>query len=90
MKKLEIILKLRSYAYLEYYTDQLNNDKTKFYQKIEESVLDCEKDLIFYGIELNKLDDNKTSVFSETNIKIGLRITRSLKNSNSQKILKNY
>ena len=65
----EITLKLRSYAYLEYCTDQLNNDKAKFYQKIEESVLDCEKDIIFYGIELNKLTDNKTSVFSETKYK---------------------
>ena len=65
----EIILKLRSYAYLEYCTDQLNNDKAKSYQKIEESVLDCEKDIIFYGIELNKLDDTKTSVFSETKYK---------------------
>ena len=31
----EIILKLRSYAYLEYCTDQLNNEKSKFYQNIE-------------------------------------------------------
>ena len=62
----EIILKLRSYAYLVYCTDQLNNDKAKFYQYIEESVLDCEKDVIFYGIELNKLSDNKTSVVIAT------------------------
>ena len=62
----EIILKLRSFAYLEYCTDQLNNDKAKFYQYIEESVLDCQKDIIFYGIELNKLSDGKTSIFSKT------------------------
>ena len=43
----EIILKLRSYAYLVYCTDQLNTDKAKFYQYIEESVLDCQKDVIF-------------------------------------------
>ena len=65
----EIILKLRSYAYLVYCTDQLNNDKAKFYQYIEESVLDCQKDVIFYGIELNKLSDNKTLAFSKTKYK---------------------
>ena len=65
----EIILKLRSYAYLEYCTDQLNNEKAKFYQYIEESVLDCEKEVIFYGIELNKLSDSKTLVFSKTKYK---------------------
>ena len=51
-------------------------------------MLDCEKDVIFYGIELNKLDDTKTSVFSETNIKIGLRITRSLKIQKTENIEK--
>ena len=87
LKKVEeIILKLRSYAYLVYCTDQLNSDKAKFYQYIEESVLDCEKDVIFYGIELNKLSDNKTSAFSKLNIKIGLKIIRSLKNIKNQKI----
>ena len=45
----EIILKLKSYAYLEYCTDQLDSKKAKFYQFIEESVLDCEKDIIFYN-----------------------------------------
>ena len=35
----EMTLKLKSYAYLEYCTDQLDNKKAKFYQFIEESVL---------------------------------------------------
>ena len=65
----ELILKLRSYAYLVYCTDQINSDKAKFYQYIEESVLDCQKDVIFYGIELNKLSDNKTLAFSKTKYK---------------------
>ena len=86
----EIILKLRSYAYLEYCTDQLNNDKAKFYQKIEESVLDCEKDIIFYGIELNKLTDNKTSVFSETKYKNWIKNHKKFKKFKNQKILKKF
>ena len=65
----ELSLKLRSYAYLVYCTDQLSNEKSKFYQNIEETVLKAQKNIIFYGIELNKLNKNKISIFKKTKYK---------------------
>ncbi len=65
----ELSLKLRSYAYLVYCTDQLSNEKSKFYQNIEETVLKAQKNIIFYGIELNKLTKNKISIFNKTKYK---------------------
>ena len=53
----------------DYHLGFMSPEKAKFYQNIEESVLDCEKDIIFYGIELNKLSDGKTSIFSKTKYK---------------------
>ena len=54
-------------------------------------MLDCEKDVIFYGIELNKLDDTKTSVFSETKyknwIKNHKKFKKFQKTENIEKIL---
>ena len=65
----ELSLKLRSYAYLVYCTDQLSNEKSKFYQNIEEAVLKAQKNIIFYGIELNKLNKDKISIFKKTKYK---------------------
>ncbi len=62
----EISQKLKSYAYLVYCTDQLDKDRSKFFQFIEETVLDIYKDVIFFGIELNKLKEKKISVFKNT------------------------
>ena len=81
----ELSLKLRSYAYLVYCTDQLSNEKSKFYQNIEEAVLKAQKNIIFYGIELNKLNKDKISIFKKQNIKVGLRIIKNLKNFKNRK-----
>ena len=65
----EISLKLRSYGYLIYCTNQLDKDRSKFFQFIEETVLIAEKDIIFYGIELNNLSEKKISIFNNTKYK---------------------
>ena len=62
----EISQKLKSYAYLVYCTDQLDKERSKFFQFIEETVLEIYKDVIFFGIELNKLNEKKISVFKNT------------------------
>ena len=67
----EISLKLRSYGYLIYCTNQVDKDRSKFFQFIEETVLDAEKDIIFYGIELNNLSEKKFQFLIIPNIKIG-------------------
>ena len=51
-EEIEISQKLKSYAYLVYCTDQLDKERSKFFQFIEETVLEIYKDVIFFGIEL--------------------------------------
>ena len=51
----EVIQKIQSFAYLSYCTDQLEDKIKKFYQEVEEKLSNIEKNLIFYGIELNNL-----------------------------------
>ena len=62
----EIIQKIQSFAYLTYCTDQLVDKIKKFYQEVEEKISNIEKNLIFYGIELNKLPSKKLEYFSQT------------------------
>ena len=62
----EIIQKLQSFAYLNYCTDQLVDKIKKFYQEVEEKVSNIEKNLIFYGIELNKLSTKKLETFKNS------------------------
>ena len=65
----EISLKLRSYGYLIYCTNQVDVERSKFFQFIEETVLNAEKDIIFYGIELNNLNEKRISIFNNTKYK---------------------
>jgi len=65
----EIFSKLRSYAYLVYCTDQLNEEKTKFYQFIDESLSELDKKIIFYPIEINKLNKKKSLPFLDSKYK---------------------
>ena len=65
----ELAQKIKSFAYLTYCTDQLNEKKKKFYQLIDESLSDIEKLIIFYGIELNNLNDKQLSVFFDSKYK---------------------
>ena len=62
----EIIQKIQSFAYLTYCTDQLVDKIKKFYQEVEEKISNVEKNLIFYGIELNKLSSKKLDFFSNS------------------------
>ena len=62
----EVIQKIQSFAYLTYCTDQLVDKIKKFYQEVEEKISNIEKNLIFYGIELNKLPSKKLEYFSQT------------------------
>ena len=62
----EIVQKIQSFAYLTYCTDQLVDKIKKFYQEVEEKISNIEKNLIFYGIELNELSIKKLELFNET------------------------
>ena len=62
----EIVQKIQSFAYLTYCTDQLVDKIKKFYQEVEEKISNIEKNLIFYGIELNKLSSKKLEFFSNS------------------------
>ena len=57
----EKISYIKSFAFLTHCTDQLNTDKTKFFQFIQEKMSDIEKNTIFYTIEINKLSKKKLS-----------------------------
>tara|TARA_X000001036_G_scaffold337148_1_gene316124 strand:- start:388 stop:2133 length:1746 start_codon:yes stop_codon:yes gene_type:complete len=65
----ELGQKIRSFAFLTHCTDQTNKEKTKFYQYIEETVLDIQNEIIFYGLELNELEDKSFSIFKKTKFK---------------------
>ena len=62
----EVILKIQSFAYLSYCTDQLLDKFKKFYQEVEEKLSNIEKNLIFYGIELNNLSKKQLRCFDDT------------------------
>ncbi len=62
----EVILKIQSFAYLSYCTDQLLDKFKKFYQEVEEKLSNIEKNLIFYGIELNNLSKKQLGCFDDT------------------------
>ena len=51
----EKIVSIKSFAFLTYCTDQLNKNKTKFFQKIQEDLSKIEKNTIFYTLELNNI-----------------------------------
>ncbi len=57
---------IKSFAFLTHCTDQLNQDKTKFFQNIQEKMSDIEKNIIFYTIELNKLSKSKLNHLTKT------------------------
>ena len=62
----EVIQKIQSFAYLSYCTDQLEDKIKKFYQEVEEKLSNIEKNLIFYGIELNNLPTKNLKCFDNT------------------------
>ncbi len=52
----EIIVKIKSYIYLYYCTDQLDQKISTFYQKTQEKINDIESHLLFFPLEINKID----------------------------------
>ena len=55
----ELIVKIKSYIFLFHCTDQLDPKKTIFYQKTQEKVNQIESKLIFFTLEINKLNQTK-------------------------------
>ncbi len=65
----EKIYFIKSFSFLTHCTDQLDKSKNKFYQKTEEILSNIEKNLIFFGIELNKINKNKFKLLSKSKYK---------------------
>lgn len=61
----EKIFFIKSFSFLTHCTDQLNKDKNKFYQGIDEVLSKTEKNLVFFGIEFNKLDKKKVNLLKK-------------------------
>ena len=82
---------IRSYVYLLYSTNQLNQTILAFYQKINETLTDIESDLIFFTLELNSLSDKKIKILSKSKyfpwIKNTRKFKRYQKNESIEKIL---
>lgn len=57
----ELIVKIKSYIFLYYCTDQLDQEKVIFYQKTQETVNQIESKLVFFTLEINKLNQSKLS-----------------------------
>ncbi len=57
----DLIGKLASYAFLNYATEVSNPEKQAFYQNVEEKINDVSAKLIFFSLELNRLDEKKLS-----------------------------
>lgn len=55
----EILGKLGSYAYLLYSEDVTNQENAKFYQDISEKINEISVCLIFFHLEINKIDEDK-------------------------------
>ncbi len=65
----EKIFFIKSFSFLTHCTDQLNKDKNKFYQGIDEVLSKTEKNLVFFGIEFNKLDKKKVNLLKKSKYK---------------------
>ena len=53
----EVLGKIMSFAYLVYASDMADPEIGKFFQNLQEKVNDIATDLLFYTLELNKLND---------------------------------
>ena len=75
----EIIVKIKSYIFLFHCTDQLNQKKTTFYQKIQEEVTALESKLIFFGLEINKIPEKKIKKIKKSKYFSWLQLQRKFK-----------
>ena len=64
----EKIYFIKSFSFLTHCTDQLNKEKNKFYQSTDEKLSEIEKNLVFFGIEINKLSKKKNGNSSRIKI----------------------
>ncbi len=87
----EIIIKVKSYTFLLYCTDQLNEIKSVFYQKTSEDLTKLEGKLIFFGLEINKLPNKNLNEIKNSKYYVWLKIQRKFKkyqkNENIEKVL---
>ncbi len=87
----EIIIKIKSYTFLLYCTDQLNETKSVFYQKTSEDLTKLESKLIFFGLEINKLPNKNLNNIKRSKYYVWLKIQRKFKkyqkNENIEKVL---
>ncbi len=87
----EIIVKIKSFSFLLYCTDQLNETKSVFYQKTSEDLTKLESKLIFFGLEINKLPNKTLNNIKNSKYHIWLKIQRKFKryqkNENIEKVL---
>ncbi len=58
----EKIGKISSYSYLIYASDLSNHDNVSFHQNISEALNKFESQLVFFTLELNKIDDKKLTI----------------------------
>ena len=75
----EIIVKIKSYIFLFHCTDQLNQKKTTFYQKIQEEITALESKLIFFGLEINKIPEKKIMNIKKSKYFSWLQLQRKFK-----------
>jgi len=55
----DLIGKISSYSYLIYASDLSSHNNVSFYQNISEKLSPAESELVFFSLELNKIDDKK-------------------------------
>ncbi len=65
----EKIYFIKSFSFLTHCTDQLNKNKSKFYQSTDEALSNIEKNLIFFSLEFNKLSKTKINTLKTTKYK---------------------
>ena len=65
----EKIYYIKSFAFLTHCTDQLDKNKSKFYQSTDETLSNIEKKLIFFSIEVNKLKKQKINFIKASKYK---------------------
>lgn len=62
--------KLSSYAYLQFAENMSDENNGKFYQNISEKLNDIFKKMLFFSLEINKIEENKLSTFYERSFKL--------------------
>jgi len=74
---------IHSFAFLSYCTDQTNEEKSKFFQDIEEKINQIQMNVIFFTIDINKLPKNKSESLNKS--KYGSWLKNLFKNKKFQK-----